>query len=239
MLASLPPRARRLYTAWQTSYDVTLPADAASAAEEVRAAAQAIYGERWNYQSDALRPEIVKGFADSLDAVAQSPVAYLEIGSCQGLSLALIALLMRRRGRLGRCVSVDPYFDSGYVEGEKGPYGQALRIKSDKETLACARSLYERFAIDVELREQTSLDALRDLIRESARFDLIYIDGSHEKLWPMIDFGLSFSLLNPGGVIILDDHMWPDVEPVKALCDAHGVKVQQTWKTASYGFPNV
>jgi hypothetical protein len=237
LLASMNPRARRLYTLWEATYtDVELPADAEEAVREIRDAAQTIFGEQWNFLSEALRPEIVKGFSDSIDAVRSTPVAYLEIGSCQGLSMALISLLLRARNRSGRAVSIDPYFDAGYVEGKTGPYSSPVHLQVNKNTLECARSLYGLLGITVEVRERISLDGLRDMVQEDARFDLIYIDGSHEQLWPTVDFGLSFALLAPGGVIILDDHMWPDVEPVKLLCDAHAEKVQETWKTASYRF---
>jgi hypothetical protein len=33
---------------------------------------------------------------------------------------------------------------------------------------------------------------------------------------------------------MLDDHYWPDVKPVKALCDKHLRKVCEVWKVAAY-----
>jgi predicted O-methyltransferase YrrM len=99
-----------------------------------------------------------------------------------------------------------------------------------------AQELYQRLGLSVELIEMMSLDGLRALIRAGRTFNLVYIDGSHEKLWPVIDLGLSIALLRPGGLIALDDHMWPDVEPIKVLCDRHLKRIQETWKTASYQF---
>jgi hypothetical protein len=41
-------------------------------------------------------------------------------------------------------------------------------------------------------------------------------------------------LVKPGGVIMLDDHHWPDVKNVKELWDRHLAKVYETWKVAVY-----
>jgi hypothetical protein len=237
MLSKMNPQARELYRLSQmTSYDsVRLSSDVEAARKRVEDAARAIYGDGWNFYSDALRPEIIEGFVRTIDAFeGPGQVHYLEIGSCQGLSLSLIALLLHDRNRLGSVVSVDPYFESGYEEGATGPYENPLRVPIDKQTKACALRLYQELGITVELLEAPSLDGLRALIRADRRFDLIYIDGSHERLWPCLDFGMCCALLQRGGIIILDDYRWPDVEPIKLLCDRYAVPIQATWKTASY-----
>ncbi len=161
----------------------------------------------------------------------------IEIGSCQGLSMSLVGLLLRQRGALGSLVSVDPYFDSGYFEGHLGPYRARQHVAIDQHTKESAQRLYSALSLPVEIRQATSLEGLRELIRSGRSFELIYIDGSHEALWPAIDFGMSCALLRAGGVLILDDHLWPDVLPIKKLCDLHGTKVQETWKTASFHLP--
>lgn len=236
MLASMNPYARKLYQLSQlTTYDVHLPPAVEAVQKRVGDAARGIYGENWNFYSDALRPEIVEGFARTIDALSgRATVDYMEIGSCQGLSLSLIALLLRDRNQAGTIVSLDPYFEQGYDEGETGPYGNKLHVPIDKSTKSCAFRLYEGLGLDVELVEAMSMEGLRRLIHADRRFDLIYIDGSHERFWPAVDFGMCCALLRDGGIIILDDHLWPDVEPIRQLCDKHGVRIQSTWKTASY-----
>jgi predicted O-methyltransferase YrrM len=238
MLKGMNPHARELYRRSQlTSYDsVRLPEDVEAARNRVGAAARDIYGEKWNFYSDALRPEIVEGFAKTIDALngRDGGIDYLEIGSCQGLSLTLISLLLRDRNQFGAAVSVDPYFEQGYDEGETGPYAQRLHVQIDKQTKSCAFRLYSAFDIPVELVEAPSVEGLRTLIKADRRFDLIYIDGSHERFWPAADFGMCCALLRRDGIIILDDHLWPDVEPIKQLCDKYGEVIQTTWKTASY-----
>jgi hypothetical protein len=38
-------------------------------------------------------------------------VDYLEIGSCQGVSMGVIGSVLRSPGALGKLTSIDPYFD--------------------------------------------------------------------------------------------------------------------------------
>lgn len=238
-LNAQPETARELYrrSALLSYEDVVLPPADEAIRQQVMAAAVEIYGANWNYYSDALRPEIALGFVQTVDHLGgDGPAPYLEIGSCQGLSMSFIALLLRSRGRLGRLVSIDPYFEGGYNEGALGPYQQPKHVPIGKETRNHARELYERLGVPVELLEMTSDKGLASLLAAGERFRLIYIDGYHEKLVPTIDFGLSHALLEKPGVIILDDYMWPDVLPLKQLCDKHANRIQETWKTASYVF---
>lgn len=236
LLRSLPAAGRRLQIASLVTYDGRLSPPDNAVVELVRSAAIEIYGDNWNYYSDALRPEIANGFVQTIESFLPSdrPIDYLEIGSCQGLSMALIGGLLRVRNVLGALVSIDPYFESGYVEGEAGPYERAVTITVDKQTKTAAQKLYSQLGLTVELLELTSTSGLQQLIRESRVFDMIYIDGSHEGLLPATDFGLSNAVIRSGGVLVFDDHMWPDVQPLKQLCDRHATKLQETWKTASY-----
>jgi len=238
LLESMPEQARELYRRSSlTDYSgVTLPPEDERIRQEVMDAAVSIYGDNWNHYSDALRPEIALGFVRTIDGMNDADVAYLEIGSCRGLSMAFIGMSLRRSGRLKRLVSIDPYFPSGYDEGALGPYQVHRHVAIDQSTRNDALRLYDALKLDVELIERTSEDALKDLIRRDETFNLIYIDGYHEQLVPAVDFGLSYAVLAKPGIIILDDHLWPDVLPLKRLCDQHAVRVQETWKTASYRF---
>jgi predicted O-methyltransferase YrrM len=238
ILQSMPESARELYrrSALADYSEVSLSPEDERIQTAVMDAAVSIYGETWNHYSDALRPEIALGFIKTLNAITAQPASYLEIGSNRGLSMAFIAMLLRNRGQLGRLVSIDPYFDSGYSEGALGPYQAGQHVQIDQTTKVGALRLYGALDLKVELMEQTSEVALKELVKKDEHFDLIYIDGYHEQLVPTVDFGLSYAVLSKPGVIILDDHLWPDVLPLKMLCDKHATRVQETWKTASYLF---
>lgn len=61
-----------------------------------------------------------------------------------------------------------------------------------------------------EVMEDTSYNALAQLISRGEKFDFIYIDGSHEAADVLTDAVMSFPLLNPGGIMIFDDYTWGD-----------------------------
>src|ERR1043165_8787989 len=111
LLASMTPHGRRLYKAASLStYDsVRLQPIDELARSCVQGAARDVYGDQWNFYSDALRLEVVDGFVRTIDAMANSErIDYLEVGSCQGVSMSLIGTLLRERGKIGALTSVDP-----------------------------------------------------------------------------------------------------------------------------------
>jgi predicted O-methyltransferase YrrM len=87
-----------------------------------------------------------------------------------------------------------------------------------------------------EFIEASSRKAFRSLVREDRTFELIYIDGRHERLFPLADAGSYLSLLSPGGVYMLDDYFWRDVFQIKHLFDKHASKLCESWKIAAYRF---
>lgn len=221
---------------------VDLPLMCQDSIEKVKKAAFEIYGEKWNYYSNALRKEAVLGFYHCIQnlKVNFSTIRYLEIGSCQGISMSLIGTLTRALGCESRLTSVEPYFKMGYKEGEGAPLfslagsHESFAIKVDKETKRSAFELYQNLQLDVQLIEKESKAGLLQLIENKNNFNLIYIDGAHEGLHPLIDFSLSTLLIENGGIIILDDHHWRDVKPIKELAELHCEKIYENWKLAAY-----
>ena len=68
-----------------------------------------------------------------------------------------------------------------------------------------------------------SNELMADLIRRKLKFDIIYVDGSHETPDVYRDAVNGYRLLKDDGVIIFDDYQWPannpDWKPVKAAID--------------------
>ena len=91
--------------------------------EKIKEHAQMIYGSNWNYYSDTLRSEVAKNFEDSINILEtlKRPINYLEIGSAQGLSMSLNALLLKQKNIAGKLISLDPYYIDGYTEGLESP----------------------------------------------------------------------------------------------------------------------
>ena len=193
-----------------------------------------------NFYSNALRREVVYTFQYVINQLAAefNKIDYLEIGSCQGSSLAVISSILRSKGILNGLVSIDPYFESGYIEGDKGIWKESKKVEIDKTAKEIALCLYKHLNFNVELIEDISRLALLSLVKQNRKFQLIYIDGSHEWFNPLIDFGLCTYLIDSGGVIMLDDHHWPDVKYVKELCERHLEKVYECWKIAAYRWQN-
>lgn len=77
-------------------------------------------------------------------------------------------------------------------------------------------NLYERFLANtrafgsrVRVLREPSLRALSRLQLQAARFDFIYIDGSHAAADVLADAVLSFPLLKVGGLLAFDDYQYP------------------------------
>lgn len=147
------------------------------------------------------------------------PVNFLEIGSYEGVSLLTVAYILRSAGRLGEIVSVDPYYPDGYFETPPGQ--QRLWKNSTSETMEGVLKLYANSNLSVELIRASSNEALPSLLAKGRKFDIIFVDGMHEGLAPLIDISLSLLLLRDNGILCLDDVTWRDVKPLADLCEKH------------------
>lgn len=61
-------------------------------------------------------------------------------------------------------------------------------------------------------KNDLSIHVLSDLIRETAKFDFIYIDGNHRFDDVIVDFYLSDQVLKPGGLLVFDDMWMPSIQ---------------------------
>jgi predicted O-methyltransferase YrrM len=199
-------------------------------------AALQIHGVDWNYCSGALHPSVAWVIERVIATLPpqKDPVSFLEIGSAKGVSISLIGLMLKRAGLMSELTSIDPYFENGYPQGSRAPWGTVGVITIDKQTRDSAIRLYALLGLRVALIEMDSTRGLVSLLKNDARFDIIYIDGQHEGFQPIIDFGLCRPLLKSNGIVMLDDHMWPDVQPLKTLCDLHGERVAESPKIVAY-----
>lgn len=206
-------------------------------AATVQSACEETLGERWNHYSNALRPEVCSGFAKVIRSVASrsTSIRYLEVGSNQGVFMAFFSEFIKANSRIPVLVSVDPYYEDGYAEGRGAPLNDTdLRVSINKSTKEGAIRLYNRLKAPVRLVEEGSRTALIGMVRSSERYDIIYIDGSHQGLDPLVDTALAECLIDAGGVILLDDWNWEDVLPVKRLFDRNAQKLYECWKIAAY-----
>jgi hypothetical protein len=87
-------------------------------------------------------------------------------------------------------------------------FGEAAQARPLRETFD--RNIGRVDPARVHEMVQDSKRALLDLHEQGARFDLIYVDGSHLGLDVIVDAALSWRVLEPGGEMVFDDYTWND-----------------------------
>ncbi len=144
----------------------------------------------------------------------------LEIGSFEGLSTCYF--LWRLSDLELTCV--DTFEGStGLPSGER----EGLEDAFDRNVALVDSSRVRKLRGD-------SRRVLLELADEQARFDLVYVDGSHRGLDVLVDAALSWPLLEVGGVVVFDDYRWtllgddpllrpgPAIDAFVGLVSAHG-----------------
>jgi predicted O-methyltransferase YrrM len=136
--------------------------------------------------------EIVKRFP---------PKRILEVGSYEG---RCACFLIQECESLNEIVCVDTW--QGGLEHNKQAMPDVERRFDKNVRIARSRRMTP---IDVRKVKSPSAQALPYLIGSSApRFDLVYVDGSHEAPDVLTDAVNAFQLLSVGGMLIFDDYIW-------------------------------
>jgi predicted O-methyltransferase YrrM len=121
----------------------------------------------------------------------------LEIGSFEGLSACFV--LWRLPDSAVTCVDT---FEGSAEHVARGLLPSAvLEAVFDANVALVDASRVRKIVGD-------SRRVLVDLLDEGARFDLIYVDGSHVALDVIVDAALAWRLLAIGGFIVFDDYGW-------------------------------
>lgn len=115
-----------------------------------------------------------------LEPLRDLPLSVLEIGSMEGRSALFFASYLPK----AVVTCVDPFHKREKI------FDNNLR----------------RYADRVRKIREFSLPALIKLRQAGAEFDLIYIDGCHERESVMMDSVLAWGMLKLGGMIIWDDY---------------------------------
>ena len=152
-------------------------------------ASRGAFSETWFYSH-------VGEWEPLLKELEGRPSAALEIGSYEGLSACYVLWRLPE----ARITCVDTFEGSP----ENVAYGEEvddLESRFDANVALVDASRVRKIRGD-------SRRALLDLAGEDARFDFIYVDGSHHGLDVIVDAALAWPLLRPGGVAIFDDYRW-------------------------------
>lgn len=185
--------------------------------------------EDFNFYSNAYLSENLIVFAASINKLKennQSIIKYLEIGVNKGISSLAIQLLCNEMDIDCEIIGIDPYFEDGYIEG----VSRNINKTTKNQTL----DFLKQNSVNFKLIEKTSNNAFLDLIHLHEKYNMIYIDGRHEMLFPLVDIGSYINLLSKNGFILIDDYYWRDVFQIKNLFDLYAKKLCESWKIASY-----
>lgn len=136
--------------------------------------------------------------------LALRPRRTLEVGLAHGASaLTFVVSLREVNEESFSHVAIDPFQTANWK-------GAALRAVAD-----------EGLADHFHHYEEESCTVLPRLYHEQARFDMIYIDGSHLFEDAFLDFYFAVRLANLGGIVLFDDCMDKHVRKVIRFIDAN------------------
>lgn len=139
-------------------------------------------------------------WAAILGPMKDMPCKVLEIGSHEGLS-ALFFLNFLHRCSI---VCIDPW-DVSTIEP-----AVAKLHPEEAEQYPFVEGRFDRnlrvFSGRLTKMKSLSIDTLVELALSRQRFDLIYVDGSHRRADAYRDCALAWPLLNPGGIMLIDDY---------------------------------
>lgn len=130
------------------------------------------------------------------------------------------------------------FLEIGSFEGKCTTYLLDNWLEHDDSTITCVdtfeggvdqtelnlANLYDRFLGNisgyehkVDIRRGYSYEKLLELNNENKKYDLIYVDASHLAKNVLEDIVLSFNMCKVGGIIALDDYLWPSPQEIVKL----------------------
>jgi hypothetical protein len=169
----------------------------------------------WWAGKEILHPGMCDGRIDdwvtSLNAFKPATKDILEIGSFEGQS----AVFWLRFFPDAHLTCID------HFQGTRGEHdGDEWGAKLARLEARFDCNVVE-FGGRVRKLAMPSMDGLRILLQEAAKFDLIYIDGDHSLTGAESDTRMAWQCLRPGGLMIWDDYgSHQDVNCVKQFVDA-------------------
>ncbi len=121
------------------------------------------------------------------------PKTVIEVGSYEGSSAVwILNNLLRAEGGKLYCIDAWAQPDEGETRFRRFQANIAETGRADA----------------VETLRAWSHEALVQLLSRGVQADFIYIDGAHDALNVLRNAVMSFEMLKPGGVMILDDYLW-------------------------------
>jgi len=123
------------------------------------------------------------------------PEVSVEVGCAYGISSLYICEALREVNA-AKHIIMDPYQHS---------WSQGIGIANLKRA---------GYADIIEFHEDPSYQYLARLTEEHVKIDFAFIDGNHSFDYVLVDFFLIDKLLEPGGIVVLDDFSYPSIRNV-------------------------
>jgi predicted O-methyltransferase YrrM len=154
----------------------------------------------------------------------------LEVGVFAGTSLIEIV----KRIPNSKATAIDRWDSYEEINVDKMQNREILQNNEFVKALDCLSTINERKIEDIfhqnvavagmrnriRTLKGDSHAVLMDLVNQKAKFDFIYVDGSHKCLDVALDLFLSWQLLEKGGIMAIDDYLYTlekdyDVNPLE------------------------
>jgi SAM-dependent methyltransferase len=165
-----------------------------------------VYDKKYKFTETWFDP-MIPAWTEIFDSRKETKIkSVLEIGSYEGR--ATVFLCSNVLDPKTKYDIVDTF--GGSIE-ESGMSGTADRLSNND-------FIYENFMhnisfhtdIDFDIHRGMSQNILPTLVEANKKYDLIYIDASHEADDTFIDAYYAHKMLNKGGLLIFDDFGWKD-----------------------------
>jgi predicted O-methyltransferase YrrM len=142
----------------------------------------------------------------------------IDIGVYRGRSFIPQAIAHKLK-KSGTVYGIDPYTQHNALEKDNLELGAQIKDFVNKTNFAeiykDVKLLQKKFDVTEfsKLVRKTSSNALSGFMKDGTTFGLIHIDGNHDSDYVIEDLKKSYSVLEDGGYLVLDDISWTPVKP--------------------------
>lgn len=153
-------------------------------------------------------------FLDDVIKIVQ-PQVILEIGSWKGASAIHMGRCVRREGLATEIICADPHVGSAGL-WLNNPTAMHMTQKGECGTYDILLANVKRAGLTdiITPFRATSSVATAIMQQQNIKADIVYIDGSHDRIDVEADLHHSLKTLQPDGVIICDDYDHPRLKGV-------------------------
>lgn len=151
---------------------------------------------------------------------------YVEIGVYRGRSFFPLALTARSYG--GKAYGIDPYtredaFESDVDPEVKKSIDSVIREMDFDAVHREVEDLIQELGMQdvAQILRMTSGQALGFFQEQNISIGMLHVDGNHDTRFVMQDVELYMPMVEPGGIVVMDDTNWDSVKPAYARAKAH------------------